>query len=270
MTDTKHEAAQEALTVLTAFLDDAFKTIAIPANVLAATDTISEALARAERAEAEATFWKFARTGHDSTLVGIDRETLGREVREAWVRWAVEQPSPKASWLVSYDQLSEPDKEADRQIGEHIAGYCHAALPAAQAELASLRSKLSEAEAGGSGIYAASKAAHFDMWRAFRSAGQPIISTWIDEDADKATKDFSDLWARCIAEAAGASAVILYRESGEVLKGALLEIGAAMARGRPVFAVGDFDGTYHNHPLFHPCATLDDAFRRAAAFKAEG
>ncbi|KKL95931.1 hypothetical protein LCGC14_1849720, partial [marine sediment metagenome] len=39
-------------------------------------------------------------------------------VREAWVRWAKTQPTPKPSWLVSYDDLSEPDKEADRQIGE--------------------------------------------------------------------------------------------------------------------------------------------------------
>lgn len=53
----------------------------------------------------------------------IDRETLGRMVREAWVRWAKTQPNPKPSWLVPYDDLSEPDKEADRQIGETIARW---------------------------------------------------------------------------------------------------------------------------------------------------
>lgn len=52
--------------------------------------------------------------------VGIDRESLGRHVREAWVRWAQTQPNPKPSWLVPYDELSEADKEADCQIGEHI------------------------------------------------------------------------------------------------------------------------------------------------------
>lgn len=51
------------------------------------------------------------------------RDTLGRFVREAWVRWAETQPSPKPSWLVPYDELSEPDKEADRQIGEAIARW---------------------------------------------------------------------------------------------------------------------------------------------------
>lgn len=57
-----------------------------------------------------------------SVIAGtLDRNTLGRHVREAWIRWAMTQPSPKASWLVPYDDLSEPDKEADRLIGEHVA-----------------------------------------------------------------------------------------------------------------------------------------------------
>lgn len=51
----------------------------------------------------------------------IDREALGRAVREAWVRWALTQPNPKPSWLVPYDDLEEADKEADRRIGESIA-----------------------------------------------------------------------------------------------------------------------------------------------------
>lgn len=52
-----------------------------------------------------------------------DRETLGRFVREAWVRWAETQQNHKPSWLVPYDDLSEPDKEADRQIGENLASW---------------------------------------------------------------------------------------------------------------------------------------------------
>ena len=51
------------------------------------------------------------------------RDELGRMVREAWVRWAQTQPNPKPSWLVPYAELSEPDKEADRQIGEAIARW---------------------------------------------------------------------------------------------------------------------------------------------------
>lgn len=49
-----------------------------------------------------------------------DRDELGRVVRTAWIAWAKTQPDPKPSWLAPYDDLSEPDKEADRQIGEAV------------------------------------------------------------------------------------------------------------------------------------------------------
>jgi chromosome segregation ATPase len=51
------------------------------------------------------------------------RDDLGRFVREAWVRWAKTQSSPKPAWLVDYDGLDEADKEADRQIGEVVARW---------------------------------------------------------------------------------------------------------------------------------------------------
>lgn len=51
---------------------------------------------------------------------GVDRERLGQEVRAEWVAWAKEQPNPKPSWLVPWEGLSEPDKEADRRIGERL------------------------------------------------------------------------------------------------------------------------------------------------------
>ena len=53
----------------------------------------------------------------------FERDELGRMVREAWVRWALTRPQPKPSWLVPYADLAEPDKEADRQIGEAIARW---------------------------------------------------------------------------------------------------------------------------------------------------
>lgn len=76
--------------------------------------------------------WEFATRQRDEAVgaaqdgsrpIPIDREQLGRFVREAWVRWAKTQPNPKPSWLVDYDELSEPDKEADRQIGEAVARW---------------------------------------------------------------------------------------------------------------------------------------------------
>lgn len=52
--------------------------------------------------------------------MNIERDILGAKVREVWIAWAKEQPTPKASWLVPYAELSEPDKEVDRRIGETL------------------------------------------------------------------------------------------------------------------------------------------------------
>lgn len=53
-------------------------------------------------------------------VAGEYRDRLGRRVRELWIQWAKEQVSPKPSWLVPYDELSEADKEADRCIGSGL------------------------------------------------------------------------------------------------------------------------------------------------------
>jgi len=67
---------------------------------------------------------------------GIDREALGREVRAAWVAWALEQPSPKASWLVPWEGLDEPDREVDRRIGERLFAMGAASVAPHDADLA--------------------------------------------------------------------------------------------------------------------------------------
>lgn len=113
------------------------------------------------------------------------------------------------------------------------------------------------------GIYIASKTVHGPRWRALREAGVPIISTWIDESEVGATSDWPDLWSRCIGEASSCVALVAYREEGETLKGGLVEVGAALASGRRVYAVGLADQTVRHHPLFHVVDTLEDALRDA-------
>lgn len=115
----------------------------------------------------------------------------------------------------------------------------------------SMTDALAEAEKReGHGIYVASKTVHAQMWKRYRNLGAPIISTWLDEAGVGETADFPDLWQRCISEAASCEALIAYREPGEVLKGAFIEIGAALANGRKVYCVGDFEGmSFTNHPL---------------------
>lgn len=48
---------------------------------------------------------------------GPNRDDLGELVRQVWVKWAKEQPNPKPSHLLPYDQLPEEHKEVDRRIG---------------------------------------------------------------------------------------------------------------------------------------------------------
>lgn len=114
-------------------------------------------------------------------------------------------------------------------------------------------------------IYVASKTAHAAVWRDLRAIGHPIISTWIDEAGAGETSDFTDLWHRCIGEAARADVTVLYHEPGEVLKGAFIELGAALASGRRVFVVGDPPGTWPAHPLVTRFPTITAALNAANA-----
>jgi hypothetical protein len=58
----------------------------------------------------------------DPERVGeVFAERLGRVVREAWVEWAEEQPDPKPSWLIPWEQLSESQREVDMRIGLTVA-----------------------------------------------------------------------------------------------------------------------------------------------------
>lgn len=56
-----------------------------------------------------------------SNPAACNREALGRLVREIWIEWAKEQTHPKPSWLLSWEEISESDREVDRRIGERLA-----------------------------------------------------------------------------------------------------------------------------------------------------
>lgn len=121
-------------------------------------------------------------------------------------------------------------------------------------------------------IYIASRTRHAARWKALRDQGCPIVSSWIDEAGPGETADWQDLWDRCIAEASQASALIVYAEDDDkYLKGALVEVGAALSHGVPVYlAMGDRNvaGSAWNHRLVTDCESFDDALALALANRA--
>jgi hypothetical protein len=117
------------------------------------------------------------------------------------------------------------------------------------------------------GIYTASKTKHAHLWRDLRDAGAPIISTWIDEAGEGESSDLHDLWQRCISESRSCKILIVYRQPEDVLKGAWVEIGVALAVGTPVYAVGLDGFTISNYRGIKHFPSLAAAFA-AAGFPA--
>lgn len=129
--------------------------------------------------------------------------------------------------------------------------------------------------AGGKGeekgtIYIASKTIHADRWKTLRAEGLPIISSWIDEAGAGETGDWADLWLRCVAEASRATVTIVYREPADILKGAFVEAGAALASGRRIIVVGCDEMSFVRHPNAATAASLEEALAHAKNLLAEG
>ena len=63
-------------------------------------------------------------------------------------------------------------------------------------------------------------------------------------------------------EIAQSERLVLFCQSGEILKGALLEAGAALMAGTPVFLVGECENlsrVFRKHALWHECASVEEA-----------
>lgn len=108
------------------------------------------------------------------------------------------------------------------------------------------------------------------MWRRFRDDGVLITSSWIDEDGEGETADFSDLWARIDMEIASSDILVLYAELSDFpLKGAIVEAGIALGMGKPVIVclpdAGVLPRSYRpvGSWIAHPLVTRNDSIRSA-------
>jgi hypothetical protein len=110
-------------------------------------------------------------------------------------------------------------------------------------------------------IYTVSKTMHADKWHALRSE-YDVTASWIDEAAKGRSVDYSKLAARCITDIRSADFLLLYCESGELLKGALIEAGIALAFGKEVRCVGEcasISHVFNKHPLWREFTTVNEA-----------
>ena len=106
-----------------------------------------------------------------------------------------------------------------------------------------------------------------------------VLTTWIDEAGEGETDDLGELWSRIRAEIEASRALVLYLRPGDFpLKGALIEVGMALAMGKPVHvAMRGVEveprsmrpiGSWLHHPLVTRYLgenDLDDAMRAATA-----
>lgn len=106
------------------------------------------------------------------------------------------------------------------------------------------------------------------MWRRVRAEGKiEVTSRWIDELSDRSTIDFRRLWRHIGEDISRSQALIVYLESRDLpARGALVEIGMALATSLPVIVVApdvvfesDTDwplGSWIHHPLVRVMPSL--------------
>jgi hypothetical protein len=125
-------------------------------------------------------------------------------------------------------------------------------------------------------IYPASKSHHGHWWRALRACGLPISPDchWIDWSYNEpgapepSDDDWRAHWGNCISAAANADVLVFLDLPGETAKGALVEMGAALALGRQVFLVSEADWNVGHHSNCRRFRRLEDCIAAIRAIEA--
>jgi hypothetical protein len=124
-------------------------------------------------------------------------------------------------------------------------------------------------------VYLASKSKHHEFVAALGAAGLSLCGTWPfwrynrepDEPSPDAWRAHADT---CIDQASTCDLLILYvADEKEQHLGALLECGAALGNGKPVFLVSPHPWPFIRHnPLVRSFASLHDAVLAAISMQA--
>jgi hypothetical protein len=117
-------------------------------------------------------------------------------------------------------------------------------------------------------VYIASKIIYAPQFKGYREAwaaeGIEICSRWIDKvDLERdATPDiYQMMWLIDEEDVRACKALILFGDSRDKLRGALIEAGMAIAQGKQVFTVGKHPdyGSWQHHPLVTPVNSFEHA-----------
>jgi hypothetical protein len=158
---------------------------------------------------------------------------------------------PFPGFDVLTDKLSDMERQAEDTAKQHGQGsqaraYCNGIAKGLREAMGVVYCVPHASPFSGDGqklrgIYVASRASKPQrpaMWQSYRDAGHPIISTWIDEAGEGQTADNGELWQRILREITEAVGLVLYVEAEDFpLKGAFIEVGMALALGKPVHVV---------------------------------
>jgi hypothetical protein len=124
-------------------------------------------------------------------------------------------------------------------------------------------------------VYTASKLHHAWMWRRLRATWADVDHTaqWVDDFINGRPEGSPEeaisvalaqrIWAICEADVRRSDVVLAYAESDDILRGALIETGMAIAWGKRVICCGDTNnptwGTWRHHRAVVSVGDLDAA-----------
>jgi len=110
------------------------------------------------------------------------------------------------------------------------------------------------------------------MWRKLQQEVPHVFfnARWIkraEKEEEMQGIDFRDLWGECQEDIKDADIVLVYAEDGDQLKGALVEVGMALAFGVQVMLVTPVEdrhvfGTWMHANGVQWATTMEDAMRR--------
>lgn len=116
-------------------------------------------------------------------------------------------------------------------------------------------------------IYTASKISDAHLWHKFCASNPNFIfhARWLKHNKMKTpdTAEFApDFWLQDEQDVKHSDAVLVLGQEGQHLRGALVEVGIALAWGIPVIIIGDHPdyGTWQFHPGVRKVKDFEGAF----------